>query len=382
MQPDWRAMVGHKTFDQLYSEAVQRLKEKGSRIVTNLNWGPFRILLSLFLEAVAVIYDFLADVLAPSGFTQYAMGPWLDEGVKDRGLVRRAATQAEGRVTFGRSAAGAAVPIPAGTVVKTDPLSDGESLSYVTTVAAILPSGALSVDVPVRAEFAGSAYNVSAGAIRHLVTHVPGIETVTNGPDWLTREGADEETDDELRARAQMAWQRMAGGGTEAAYRAWALEIPGVVDAVPVTGEPRGPGTLDIIVTSTVGVPTTQLLNEVQAHIDQQKPLLDNVLVKGPSTKVIDVDVELTLPPIGGDEAMVQAEAERRIRAIFALDSTLTPRIEPLKPSQGLNVSRIIWELRIAPVENVTVNLPAADEPAIPGQLLVLGNLTVTVVRR
>lgn len=382
MQPDWRSMIGHRTFDDLWAGAVERLQQMGSKVVTNLNMGPFRILLSLFLEAVSVVYDILADVIAPSGFIDHATGPWLDEGVKARGLSRHEAVTAEGTVVFSRTEPGGPILIPKGTVVKTDPLPAGEALVFVSKAEAILPDGALSVNVPVKAEFPGAIYNVSDGAIKHLVTHVPGIEAVTNLAAWLTLEGADEEAEDLLRARGKLAWQSLASGGTEGAYRSWALEVAGVVEAVVVTGEPRGPGTMDLIITSSTGVPTAQLLSSVQAHIDKRKPLLDNVLVKGPTTKAIAIDVELTLPPVGGDPAAIEAEARRRIQALFSLDAELQPAVRPLTPGQGLNRSQITWQLKLDPVENAEINAPVANEPGVAGQLLTLGALTVTVVRR
>lgn len=378
--PDWRRMIGHRTFDQLWADATGRLRELGSGVATNLNMGPFRLLLAVALEAVAVLYDILAEVVAPAGFVGHATGAWLDEAVADLGLERRPALHAEGTVIFGRHSASGPIQIPEATIVRTDPVATGDGLLFLTVTDTILPDSALEVAVAVRAEFPGAGYNVADGAIRNLVAHVAGIDFVTNRPGWLTREGTDLESDEQLRTRARLAWQRLATGGTAGAYRSWAMEVPGVAEAVVVGGEPRGPGTLDLIITSAAGSPTSQLLSSVQAHIDDRKPLLDNVMVKGPTTKAVDISVEIVLPAVGGDPETVETEARRGIQALFSPDEY--SGVQPLLPGQGLYLSQIIWQCQVSPAEGVRIQAPLADEPAVAGQLLTLGTLTVTVVRR
>ena len=162
-------------------------------------------------------------------------------------------------------------------------------------------------------------YNIAAGLITQLVTNVAGIDYVTNQEGWITREGSDDEEDETLRSRAIGKWSQLSVGGGRDAYIAWAQEIPGAV-AVQVDDEhPRGQGTIDVIITGTVGLPTPELIAEVQTHIDQRRPLCADVLVIGPEPVVIDFDVVLHVHPEHGDLAEIKTKAEETLMQCSAM---------------------------------------------------------------
>lgn len=227
----------------------------------------------------------------------------------------------QGRVLFSRSGEtddlNMVVVISAGSIVKTNILDDGKELRYFVTQEMILASGETSIAVPVEAEFAGSAYNVGDGYIRVLVTHIPGIDAVTNSADWLTLEGADEESDISLRRRYQLRWHELSTGSTAKAYESWAYTIPGVIDVSVDDEHPRGDGTVDVIIASTTGAPTEALKNSVKAYIDTKRPECSDVRVLAPGLKTIDLDITMILFPDRGESEVVKTAVESVIQKFF-----------------------------------------------------------------
>src|SRR4030095_7048164 len=88
--------------------------------------------------------------------------------------------------------------------------------TFETTQLRTLQQGQVRIDSPVRAsvKFKGDAGKVAAGAITQLLQPIAGVERVTNFD--ATFLGAEDESDDELRIRAN-ATLRALGQGTLAA---------------------------------------------------------------------------------------------------------------------------------------------------------------------
>ena len=188
---NWRELIGIKSFSELIDDARLKLAAGDSKITNWTVGGVFRTLIEVCCWGLAQLYSLLLTVI-PMGFLEYATGKWLDLKAADVDVTRRIAVKTQGRVLFSRSGEtddlNMVVVISAGSIVKTNILDDGKELRYSVTQEMILASGETSIAVPVEAEFAGSAYNVGDGYIRVLVTHIPGIDVVTNSADWLTLE--------------------------------------------------------------------------------------------------------------------------------------------------------------------------------------------------
>jgi uncharacterized phage protein gp47/JayE len=269
---DWKALIGAKSFDELMAEAQQRLTDKNSGITNWNNGGIFKTLTAVAVQGLADFFVLLVDKIVPMGFIDYAKGVWLDLKVKEVSIERRQAKKAVGIVTFGRDVAGPAKVIPAGSIVKTDTASDGQELRYFTTQEVILAQDVLTAAVTVRAEFEGARYNVGQGYIKHLVTHVEGIDYVANSSNWVTEEGADPEDNDSLNARYKLKWNELATGSTRLAYISWAMSVPGVLDADADDMNPRGPGTVNVYIVGPDGTPTQSLIDQVLAAIALKRP--------------------------------------------------------------------------------------------------------------
>ena len=338
----------------------------------NLNKGVIRGLLELYCWGQWQLYNFL-NTVHKQAIPLDSSGQWLDTHAAQVDVTRKAAARAEGAVRFFRGELSGNVRISAGRIVRTKPDGTGAVYRYVTDAPAVLPDGADSVPVPVTAEEYGAGANASAGRICELATPVEGIGGVTNTADWLTAEGANEESDVSLRRRYVLAWKSKAGV-TRAAYEAAALSVSGVADVFVADQHPRGEGTVDVVVQGVAGMPTARLLEDVRAALDTAIVINHDLLVRAPAP--VSVDVSLTLELLSGDEAGTLAAAENWIRALFSYsDDADVPRF-----SIGKDVirDRIASGLVTLPgVKRVIWDSPAADVEASPISLAILESLTV-----
>ncbi len=331
----------------------------------NLNKGVVRGLLEIFCWGYWQIYSLLQRLLqqvSPDGAT----GEWLDMHAAGVDVTRRPATKARGKVRFARAVETGQdtnITIPAGRIVRTLPDGTGRIFRYGTVATAVLPAGADHVDVEAEAEDYGAAANASAGQICELVTPVTGVSGVTNPAGWLTEEGADEETDAQLRERYALQWQAN-NGCTKYAYMAWALSVPGVTSVSILDRHPRGQGTVDIVVRGADVLPTAALLEKVRAAIAPNTPVNDDWLVKGPGAVacVIDGTIEYTT----GDPDAIRAQAENRLRALFAETSPLAD-VTALQIGQDLTLDLLTHTvMAVAGVKRVTWTSPTQDVLVVP----------------
>lgn len=373
---DWNKELGTKSFDELVLDARNRLLAGNSKIT---NWnvgGVFRTLTELAMQGLGELYKLLAKVV-PQGFVQSASGVWLDYLVQDVTLERLPAMKTIGQVTFSRQDTGQAVRIPAGTILKTDMDDSGNQLRFFTTDEKVLAQGAASVMVPVMAEFTGAAYNVGEGYIRNVVTHIPGIDAITNAADWITREGSDEEADDSLRQRYYLKWAELGTGCPARAYVSWARSVAGVVDAACNDRFPRGPGTVDVVIASSAGVPTENLLSEVRTVIEAKRPNCADVLVKPVTGVPVPHEIVLYAYRNVGNDADMIAAAKAAVEKMFDRSADGGYLI-----GNDVLVNRYVARLMpLTNVVNVKILQPSTDIVVAADSIATLGTLTIRVER-
>lgn len=117
--------------------------------------------------------------------------------------------------------------IEKGHIFKTQKDINGEELRFFAIEAAVLQKGSRSVDVLVEAEKEGSRYNVPEGQITRSLTFLNGIDGISNGEDWIVREGSDTEDDEGLRTRALRSWSELAARSIEDTFINAAEAVPG-----------------------------------------------------------------------------------------------------------------------------------------------------------
>ena len=207
---------------------------------------------------------------------QTASGETLSKLAADRGVPRRAAQKAQGKLTFRNSATQiVSVFIPKGTVCKTE----GEpSVRFLTLEDGTIPMNTVgTVEVAAEAEEPGPEGNVQAGTVTVLVSNVPLVAGVTN--DAAFSGGCAEESDSALRARLLDTESHPSNGCNEGFYRALALQQPGVSSCY-VTVDPDAANTVLVYLAAAGGAATTETVEAVQAVLDEARGINVKVVVK------------------------------------------------------------------------------------------------------
>lgn len=187
---------------------------------------------------------------------------------------------------------------------------------------------------------------------------------------------ADYESDDDLRARTQLAIEGFSVAGPRGAYLFHALSAhPDVLD-VAVAGPSDGvgilPGTVVISVVSrdTDGVPDADVLASVRTAVNDRevRPLTDNVVVQAASRLPFTVDAVLHLAADAPADLV-------RDTAAAALDAYVTER---LTAGGTVALSGIYAALQQTGVQRVSLTSPLADIVANPFQFPVMTGATIT----
>lgn len=331
----------------------------------NLNKGVVRGLIEISCWGLWQLYSLLQRLLKQA-VPATSTADWLDTHAASVNLSRRPATKARGNARFMRSPSSslaANVAIPSRRIVRTPPDGAGQVYRYSTLAPAVLPAGEEYIDVPCESEEYGAAANASAGQICELVTPVEGIAGVTNAAGWLISEGANEETDEQLRERYALAWAAN-NGCTKHAYKSWALSVPGVTSVSILDRHPRGQGTVDIVVRGADVLPTEALLEKVRAAIAPNVPINDDWLVKGPAP--VNCAIAGSLEYTEGDPEIIRMQAENRIRALFAETSPIA-EVKALSIGQDLTLDLLTHTVMAVPgVKRVEWTSPAETVIQVP----------------
>jgi uncharacterized phage protein gp47/JayE len=263
----------------------------------------------------AIMIDMQLENTIKIAFPQWSYNTYLDMHAEMRGLRRKAPTKSTGII---RLTGSVGTLIPKGTIVTT--VSDGENpaIEFQTTEdAEIGPSG--QIDVPIVSVLAGTKGNVIANSIVLLAKSIDGITSVTN-PD-PTSGGTEGEDDESLRQRILEADKDIPLSGAKSDYARWAKDVPGVGEAY-VIPEWNGPGTVKvIIIDANGGIPSQQLINDVQNYIappdgDGKAPLGATVTVAGPNQRSISVTFSWALEN-GADSGSILQSIDNEIRSYF-----------------------------------------------------------------
>ncbi len=298
--------------------------------------------------------------IAKMAFPQTAEGQYLDYFAQMRGIQRKSSSQAEGKIRFYIDrAVGYDLTVPAGTRCYTQGM-----VYFVTTGAAVLPTGSLYVDVDARAETGGQAGNVNSATIVYMSAPPVGIAGCTN-PESFSG-GGDGEEDEQLRARILDTYKRLPNGANAAYYENAALEEDGV-RAVRVIPRYSGIGTVAVVVAAQEDAETADVLDRVQARLDAAREIAVDVLVMSPEQVTVPVTIGLE-----EENGYDRQEVAARVRA--ALDRLFGQ----MAPGGGL-LMREIYELLSATegIANYRVRSPEGDLSCQDDEMLSIGTVTI-----
>ncbi|WP_312695242.1 baseplate J/gp47 family protein [Caproiciproducens sp.] len=303
------------------------------------------------------------DWLKMQTFAQSAQGDQLDLRAQERGLARKQSFAASGQLAFQRS-----TPlwydalVPAGTVCAT---AGDSPVRYVTTEAAILKSGGLSITVPAKAEQGGKSGNTQPGTVTVMVTPPSAIESVTNPAAFSG--GEDSESDSELRARLMRSYASISNGTNAAFYREAALKYNGVY-SVGVVPRENGAGTVSLYLGGRGAAPSAEVIGGVQSGLNLLREINVDVKVAAAQTVPVNIDVAVT-PADAVAESDAQAACEQAVREYF---NDLSVGESVIVTALGVKI------FGTGKIKNYIFNTSVtADKKISAGQLAVCGTVKV-----
>ena len=360
--------------DSMKNEQVNKLQQSGFTVTNFNSGGIFNTILMIILQARMELTQMLRNMLNTL-YVKHADEEWLGLLAADFSKTRKDAVKTKGKLTLRRKeGADMVTVIPAGTVFKTEVDINGEELRFFSTEKIVMPKNVSVTEVPVEAEMEGSRYNIPPGQITRCMQHLEGVQSITNEEGWITTEGSDIEEWESLRDRTLGAWDLLATMPTAAKYKNICESIDGVLHVNVNQLHPRGQGTVDIIVTSTAGEATPELLAKVQEAADQIKAPDDDVLVKSAVTVYQDVTLQIILPKLVSDDGI----KERVIGVIT--------RYFRISSDRNLNEFihyDLLYALKnsIPLIKNVKIISPEEDVILGVDKVIVCGMITINIER-
>ncbi len=250
---------------------------------------------------------------AKQNLVRYARWPMIDELGQIGGVERIPAKKARTTIRFSLSeAAELDTTVPVGTRVRT---KDGRVV-FATLADATIASGDTHVDVLADAEVAGPAANgYSTAQVTEILNPPPSV-TLAASNVTPSADGAPSEDTEQFRLRIPKAVRALSVAGPEDAYVFFALSAhPSIVDVAVLNSAPR---TAEIVVLTDAGVPSSDILELVEAACSSKRvrPITDIVVATAAEAVEYALHANLTLRK--GLSLAQQADAEERAAAAAA----------------------------------------------------------------
>ncbi|KHN58855.1 baseplate J/gp47 family protein [Aeromonas hydrophila] len=339
------------TDEAITAELKRQVEASGSLISNDSAVSPFWRLVKgvVVTPAAFLLRTLLAGYVLPNSFAATAKAAYLDLKAWDVDLTRKPAQKTRGLVDFVKANPADTITIQASIWISTERINGVVyRLRPVQTV--VSPAGEAVAQVVCEAEKAGVAYNLAPGYYNLLSEPITGIVSASNGQDWITQVGSDEEDDDSLGLRIQNQFSAVSHYHIDSVYRSMLASVAGVrPDQVYFEHDgPRGPGTANAYILLDVGPTPDTLIAQLNDYVTVQGnhghgddlqvfPLADTL-----------VDVSVTLWPVANLEAQeladLLASVEALIRAAFR-ESTAYPDVTRTAPRSRFSFSQLTREL-------------------------------------
>jgi uncharacterized phage protein gp47/JayE len=364
---------------EAFDDAIAILQSLGFNASSWQSGSRPRTIVQLIARLQASLSQTVAQIVE-GGFLPTASGPFLDLlGESHYGLVRVGATSTEGVFRLAASAAAPPHTITVGQLqIATTATQEATTRTYRSQTGGTLnPGGTLEIEVS--AEEAGAVGNIPSSQPLFLWTPLVGV-TATNPPDatsgtWITEVGIDREADDRYRERCSSRWSTLSYAATEGAYRNWALEASSSVTRVRVRDDnPQGPGSVEVILGSSVGSVSPTVRQTVEDYINGtdgvgRRPLNDVLTVSQANVLALAISGFLYVQTANQTETNGGTVAE----AIDAYLGALPIGGVTIPPSSTGHVplSQLIAVLQnMAGVLSVDLSAPVADVALTPREVV------------
>ncbi len=325
-----------------------------SIISNNSAMSPFWRLFSacVVTPVLWLIKTLLANHVLPAMFAATATKKYLELKAWDVGLERKEAVKTQGNIIFTKLDIAAPIVVPAGTIIQTDSTL-GAVYKLKVLQSTLIPAGALSLPILCEALEAGAGYNLPAGFYNVMPVVVPGIDSVNNAANWITRTGADTEQDDALALRIRDKFASVGNYHIDAVYRAAIASFAGIRSDLLFFehNAPRGPGTANCFVMMQVGATPASLIDSINDYITNQgyHGHGDDLLAIAIPATPVNIALEFWhRENLSAEEiAALEAGIAARVRAAFR-ESDLYQELTRTWPQSTFAFSQLIRELHDA----------------------------------
>jgi len=315
------------------------------------------VMAKVIARAVHGLYVWL-DYIARQRFISTADGEFLDRHGDDYGVIRLAATYAEGLVDI----VGAAnLTLPAGLTFS------GEDMDYELLTAVNTGDGQTTGKV--RARDPGMIGNQRPG-VELSATTADELQ-ITVAADGVGG-GADDEQDEPYRSRLLFHVRNPAAGGNRADYVRWMREINAAISHVAIDDRWNGPATGAVYFmmhgTYDNGIPLASDVKKAQAWLDFKRPVGVVITVMAPQAYVTDV----TISGLAPDNVDVRDAVRAELRDLFEREMTISTLENPASVYRSK-----IWEAvsSASGEDHHALIAPADDILLDAGRVAILGEV-------
>lgn len=338
--------------ERVQSDFVSRLSLNGAVLRRSVVYVQARVIAG----AAHMLYGFIS-FLAQQVFPDTSEAEFLERQANLFGIARKAAAYASGTVNF--TGTNDAV-IPAGTVLQ----RGADQAKYTTQEDATISGGVAAVEVI--ADAAGATGNADAGVTLSFISPIAGVNNAATVAAGGLTNGANQEADEDLRARLLERMQAPPHGGAADDYVAWAKEVSAVTRAWCYPLE-EGAGTVTVrFVTDDAEdgiIPDGAKVTEVQEYIDALRPVTAEVIVVAPVASPLNFTIQVT-PATQAVKDAIEAELTDLLR-------------REAEPGGTILLSHIREAVSIAEGESDSVvTLPSANVTHSDGEIATMGTVT------
>ncbi|MEZ9778024.1 baseplate J/gp47 family protein [Vibrio sp. 10N.261.54.A5] len=349
------------TEDEFEAKLKQEVVGAGSKVSNDSEMSPFWrwVRAAVVTPCVWLIRTLLAEHVMPNMFVATAERWALELKAWEHDIEPKDAEKTQGNITLTKANAADAVTIEAGKVVQTLPI-DGVVYKVRVLAETVIDAGQLTGKVLVEAFEAGAAFNLPAGYFNIIPEEIPGIVDAVNEPDWITKLGADAESNEELALRIQNAFTSSGEWHIDDVYRSIISSVAGIrSDNIYFnnTGEVT-PGTAEALILMEVGATPQPVLDQLNDHIMAKGhhghgDVLTCKAIPDTEHDVI-ADVVLVVNLDEATKVNELLEVEDRIRAAFR-ETAAYPEMTRAKPESRFSLSLLGTEIHtnMAQVESV-----------------------------
>ena len=286
--------------------------------------------------------DLVNMAFVRNGFFNY-----LDLKCEEYGIYRKEGTKAVGEVIFtGEN----------GTSISNGTILSSNGLYFVVLNDSDITKN--QAELVVEALEVGKQYNLLANTKLSLTEPIHGITDIYVKTDIAN--GADVETDEELRDRYFDTIKKSYTSGNVAHYEAWTTEVNGV-GLCKVFPLKNGNGTVEIVITdSNMLSASSELIESVKANIEEKRPIGASVSVVSATEKVINITANITLAS-GHSVEEVKSEFTNKVIEYLKDISFKSSYVSNARLGNLLLDTNGVFDYTEFKINNLTTNIALSD---------------------